>query len=884
MNRQPPYSKENEHKNNSKHSANRALPLSGEPEGASGASFISHSLSLPLQSVSAVLTLLDEGCTIPFISRYRKERTGNLDEVQITNISELNDRLKELGKRKETILKTIREQEKLTPELEVKIHACMDSTELEDIYLPYKPKRRTRAQIAREQGLEPLALAIMREASPDPSERRGEAPPNLPERGGVPMRTQKGEYSTLPPHLNKVLASLSPPLSGRSGGALALDIIAEIVSENQQARNTVRTAYQRGAVITSKVIKKMKDTDKAQKFADYFDFSEPLRRCNSHRLLAMRRGEDQGILRVSITIDSEECISHLTRQFVRGHGVCQTLVSQAVEDSFKRLINPSIENEFATLSKDRADEEAIKVFTENLRQLLLSPPLGQKRVLDPGFANGCKIACLDEQGNLLHHEIIYPHPPRNQVRQATEALQRMINTYKIEAIAIGNGTASRESKEFVENSLTPHPPLRKERGSEASPNPSEGRGGAPPNLPERGGVPIRTREDKGAFNPPPHLSKELANLSLPLSGELEGASIFLVSEDGASIYSASPVAREEFPDEDVTTRGAISIGRRLMDPLAELVKIDPKSIGVGQYQHDVDQSKLKHSLDQTVMSCVNQVGVNLNTASLHLLTYVSGLGPALARNIIDYRREHGPFTSRAQLKKVKRLGDTAFQQCAGFLRIPDAKNPLDNSAVHPESYHIVEQMAKDLKCTIKDLIGNKKLLAEIDVQRYNSLTPSAPSNSPEGGRVPMHTREDKGALNLPQHLSEVSASLSPPLSGRSGGALGATLHDILTELEKPGRDPRGEVEVFEFDKNVHTLSDLIIGMELPGIVTNITNFGAFVDIGVHQDGLVHISQLSDRFVTDPTQVIRLHQHVRVRVIEVDMYRKRIGLSMKNIKQ
>ena len=719
MNRQPPYSKENEHKNNSEHSANRALPPSGELEGASGASFISHSLSLPLQSVSAVLTLLDEGCTIPFISRYRKERTGNLDEVQITNISELNDRLKELGKRKETILKTIREQEKLTPELEAKIHACMDSTELEDIYLPYKPKRRTRAQIAREQGLEPLAMAIMEEAkaptAPSNSPEGGrEAPPNLPEWGGVPMRTREKKGTlNLPQHLSKVLASLSPPLSGRSGGALALDIIAEIVSENQQARNTVRTAYQRGAVITSKVIKKMKDTDEAQKFADYFDFSEPLRRCNSHRLLAMRRGENQGILRVSITIDSEECISRLTRQFVRGHGVCQTLVTQAVEDSFKRLINPSIENEFAALSKERADEEAIKVFTENLRQLLLSPPLGQKRVLalDPGFANGCKIACLDEQGNLLHHEIIYPHPPRNQVSQATEALQRMISTYKIEAIAIGNGTASRESKEFVENSLTPLPPLRRERGREAPSSSPEGGREASPNPSERRGVPI-----------PPRLSKELASLSPPPSGRSGGASsIFLVSEDGASIYSASPVAREEFPDEDVTTRGAISIGRRLMDPLAELVKIDPKSIGVGQYQHDVDQSKLKHSLDQTVMSCVNQVGVNLNTASRHLLTYVSGLGPALAQNIVDYRREHGPFTSRAQLKKVKRLGDTAFQQCAGFLRIPNAKNPLDNSAVHPERYHIVEQMAKDLKCTIKDLIGNKKLLAEIDVKRY--LTP-----------------------------------------------------------------------------------------------------------------------------------------------------------------
>ena len=842
MIRQTPYSKENKDKNNNEHSANRALPFtslrsvtvgSGESEGAIRATFISHSLSLPLRSVSAVLTLLDEGCTIPFISRYRKERTGNLDEVQITNISELYDRLKELGKRKETILKTIREQEKLTVELEAKICSCMDSTELEDIYLPYKPKRRTRAQIAREQGLEPLALAIMREA------QKPTAPSDSSEGGRDKVASSLlrcGGIGT--PLLSEGLGEASPPLSGKSEGAL--DIIAEIVSENQQARNTVRTAYQRGAVITSKVIKKMKDTDEAQKFADYFNFSEPLCRCNSHRLLAIRRGEAQGVLRVSITIDSEECISRLTRQFVRGHGVCQTLVTQAVEDSFKRLINPSIENEFAAFSKERADEEAIKVFTENLRQLLLSAPLGQKRVLalDPGFANGCKIACLDEQGNLLHHEIIYPHPPRNQVRQATEALQRMINTYKIEAIAIGNGTASRESETFISNILQ-------------------------------------------------NSANNFGNILK-----------YVVSEDGASIYSASPVAREEFPDEDVTTRGAISIGRRLMDPLAELVKIDPKSIGVGQYQHDVDQSKLKHSLDQTVMSCVNQVGVNLNTASLHLLTYVSGLGPALARNIIEYRREHGAFTSRAQLKKVKRLGDTAYQQCAGFLRIPDAKNPLDNSAVHPESYHVVEQMAKDLKCTIKDLIGNKKLLAEIDVKRYlntNSLTPSAPSSSPEGereappnlperGGVPMCTREDKGTLNLPQHLRKVSASLSPPPSGRSGGALEATLRDILTELERPGRDPREEVEVFEFDKNIHTLNDLIVGMELPGIVTNITNFGVFVDIGVHQDGLVHISQLSDRFVTDPTQVIRLHQHVRVRVVEVDMHRKRIGLSMKNIKQ
>ena len=863
MIRQTPYSKDNEPKNKSEHSANRTLPLSGEPEGAN-ASFISHSLSLPLQSVSAVLTLLNEGCTIPFISRYRKERTGNLDEVQITNISELYNRLKELGKRKETILKTIREQEKLTAELEAKIWSCMDSTELEDIYLPYKPKRRTRAQIAREQGLEPLALAIMREASPNPSERGGDKLASILQK--YQGRAKESLFSRArigtPPFTSLRSVTVG---SGRSGGAPlplsgesegALDIIAEIVSENQQARNTVRTAYQRGAIITSKVIKKMRDTDEAQKFSDYFDFSEPLRRCNSHRLLAMRRGEAQGILRVSISIDSGECVTRLTRQFVRGHGVCQTLVNQAVEDSFKRLINPSIEKEFATLSKERADDEAIKVFTENLRQLLLSAPLGQKRVLalDPGFANGCKIACLDAQGNLLHHEIIYPHPPRNQVRQATEALRRMIRTYKIEAIAIGNGTASRESETFISNILQ-------------------------------------------------NSANNFGNILK-----------YVVSEDGASIYSASPVAREEFPDEDVTTRGAVSIGRRLMDPLAELVKIDPKSIGVGQYQHDVDQSKLKHSLDQTVMSCVNQVGVNLNTASLHLLTYVSGLGPALARNIIEYRREHGAFTSRAQLKKVKRLGDTAYQQCAGFLRIPNAKNPLDNSAVHPESYHIVEQMAEDLKCTIKDLIGNQSLLAQIDIQRYKSITPQAPlrrergseapSSSLEGGRgalpnlpeptvtdrrevkggVPMCTREDKGTLNLPQHLRKVSASLSPPPSGRSGGALEATLRDILTELERPGRDPREEVEVFEFDKNIHTLNDLIVGMELPGIVTNITNFGVFVDIGVHQDGLVHISQLSDRFVTDPTQVIRLHQHVRVRVVEVDMHRKRIGLSMKNIKQ
>ena len=790
--------------------------LKNTKEKPQGASFISRSLSLPLQSVSAVLTLLDEGCTIPFISRYRKERTGNLDEVQITDISELNERLEELGRRKETVVKTIREQGKLTTALEKQIRACMDAAELEDIYLPYKPKRRTRAQIARGQGLEPLAALLLLQREQHPGECAG--------------RFVKGD-----------IKDAGTALAGAS------DIIAEIVSENQQARNTVRAAYRREAVITSKVIKKMKDTDEAQKFADYFDFSEPLRRCNSHRLLAMRRGEDQGILRVSITIDGEECISRLTRQFVRGHGVCQTLVSQAVEDSFKRLINPSIENEFAALSKERADEEAIKVFTENLRQLLLSPPLGQKRVLalDPGFANGCKIACLDEQGNLLHHEIIYPHPPRNQTRQATEALQRMINTYKIEAIAIGNGTASRESKEFVENITT-------ETTTGPSPSP----------LPHREGSDYcHLPKSKQQFtdNASPNFAKQTDNYHNPNSkpqstghitplplgegagegpvGSASSLFIFRVSEDGASIYSASPAAREEFPDEDVTIRGAVSIGRRLMDPLAELVKIDPKSIGVGQYQHDVDQAKLRHTLDQTVVSCVNQVGVNLNTASRHLLAYVSGLGPALAGNIVDYRREHGPFTSRTQLRKVKRLGETAYQQCAGFLRIDNAENPLDNSAVHPESYPIVGQMARDQGCTIKELIASPGLRRNIRLDRYVT-----------------------DRIGLP------------------------SLKDILGELEKPGRDPRGAVEAFEFDKNVHTPGDLAVGMELPGIVTNITDFGAFVDIGVHQDGLVHISRLADRFVADPTQVVRLHQHVRVRVVEVDMRRKRIGLSMKNIKQ
>lgn len=710
---------------------------------------IAQTLNLSEKNVDATLTLLNDGCTIPFIARYRKERTGNLDEVQITRIAEMNDRLVETDKRKETILKTISEQGKLTEELEHKIVNCWDNSVLEDLYLPFKPKRRTKAQIAREQGLEPLAtlLLMQREQNPMVASKR---------------------------FVKDDVQNEAAALQG------AKDIIAEIVSEDQQARNTVRNAYKREAMISSRVIKKVEDTDEAQKFSDYFDFFEPLRHCNSHRLLAMRRGEAAGILRVSISIDGEECIDRLNRQFVHGRGACQTLVAEAVEDSFKRLINPSIENEFAGLSKERADEEAIKVFTENLRQLLLSAPLGQKRVLalDPGFANGCKIACLDAQGNLLHHEIIYPHPPKRLYAQATVAVLRMIRQYNIEAIAIGNGTASRESKEFITDCLS-------------------------------------------------HLAEE---------GK-ETPKVFVVSEDGASIYSASLTAQEEFPDEDVTTRGAVSIGRRLMDPLAELVKIDPKNIGVGQYQHDVDQAKLRHSLDQTVESCVNQVGVNLNTASKHLLMYVSGLGSALAQNIVDYRKEHGAFTSRAQLKKVPRLGAVAFQQCAGFLRIPNAKNPLDNSAVHPESYHIVEAMAEEQNCSVSELISNKEFIKRIELNRYVS--------------------DEVGLL---------------------------TLNDILQELEKPGRDPREQLEEFEFDTSVHSIDDLKEGMELPGIVTNITNFGAFVDIGVHQDGLVHISQLSNKFVSDPNTVVHLHQHVRVRVTQIDYKRNRIGLSMKNVKQ
>ena len=705
--------------------------------------FIAQRLNLHEKSVENTLALLEEGCTIPFISRYRKERTGNLDEVQIAHISDLNDRLKEMQKRKETICKTITEQEKMTPELQQRIDDCWDSTELEDIYLPFKPKRRTRAQVARERGLEPLAKIIMLQRENNPKL--------------AAQKFVKGE-----------IANVDEAIQG------AQDIIAEHISENEVSRNQLRGAFRRTASITSKVVKSKQDTDEAQKYRDYFDWTEPLRRCSSHRLLAMRRGEFEGILRVSISPIDEECIERLQRQYVRYRSACGTLIAEAAEDAYKRLLKPSIENEYAALSKEQADEEAITVFSENLRQLLLSAPLGQKRVMgiDPGFRTGCKVVCLDAQGNLLHHDAIFPHPPVNKRMQASVAVERMIDKYHIEAIAIGNGTASRETVDFIKSLI-----------SHLSPAPK----------------------------------------------------VFTVSEDGASVYSASKVARDEFPDEDVTVRGAVSIGRRLMDPLAELVKIDPKSIGVGQYQHDVDQTKLKHSLDQTVESCVNLVGVNLNTASQHLLTYVSGLGPVLAKNIVDYRKDNGAFTSRSQLKKVPRLGPAAYQQCAGFLRINDAKNPLDNSAVHPESYHIVEEMAHDCGCSVAELVNDKTLQKTIDIKKY--------------------VREDVG---IP------------------------TLTDIMSELEKPGRDPREQLEEFEFDPNVKEIDDLVEGMVLPGIVTNITNFGCFVDIGVHQDGLVHVSQLADRFVRDPNEVVKLHQHVKVRVMEVDLRRNRISLSMKGV--
>lgn len=710
------------------------------------AQHIARSLQLSVEAVGNTLSLLEEGCTIPFISRYRKERTSGLNEVQIAAINDENERLKEICKRKETIVKTITEQGKMTAALQKRIDDCWDATELEDIYLPYKPRRRTRAQVAREQGLGPLAQIILLQRTRDPEEAAR-------------------------PFLKGDITDTGKALKG------AQDIIAETVSEDERSRQQVRGAYRRTATITSKVVKAKADSNEAAKYSDYFDWKEPLRRCSGHRMLAMRRGEAEGILRLSIDpIDDDECIERIARHYVYGQTPCGRLVAEAIEDSYKRLLKPSIETEFFNQSKEQADDEAIRVFAENLRQLLLGAPLGQKRVMgiDPGFRTGCKVVYLDAQGNLLHHEAIFPHPPINKRMQATTHIQQMIEKYHIEAIAIGNGTASRETRSFVEDALN---------------------------------------------------SSSVAQSQHP--------QIFVVSEDGASVYSASKIARDEFPDEDITVRGAVSIGRRLMDPLAELVKIDPKSIGVGQYQHDVDQTKLKRQLDQTVESCVNQVGINLNTASSHLLQYVSGVGPILAKNIVDYRRENGAFTSRAQLKKVPRLGPSAYLQCAGFLRIPNAKNPLDNSAVHPESYAIVEQMARDQQCTVQDLIDRKDLRSHIKIEKYATTE-----------------------IGIP------------------------TLTDIMKELEKPGRDPREHLEEFEFDSRVQTINDLEEGMVLPGIVTNITNFGAFVDIGVHQDGLVHISQMANYRIAHPTDVVKLHQHITVKVLEVDHRRHRISLTMK----
>lgn len=703
---------------------------------------IATALKLPVHRVENTLKLLQGGATIPFISRYRKEATGGLDEVQIGDIHTRYEKLCELAKRKETVLSTIEEQGKLTDTLRERISNCLDATELEDIYLPFKPKRKTRAEAARQKGLEPLAMLLL-------------------------MQRENNLSARVRQFIKGDVKDEEDALKG------ARDIIAEQVNEDERARNLIRNQFSRQAMIISKVVKGKEKEEAALKYRDYFDFCEPLKKCTSHRLLAIRRGETEGILKVSITPDDESaCTERLERQYVHGNGECSAQVAEAVNDAYKRLLKPAIETEFSALSKEKADEEAIRVFAENLRQLLLAPPLGQKRTMgiDPGYRTGCKVVCLDAQGTLLHNEAIYPHPPKSETALAGRKLVKLVEQYKIEAIAIGNGTASRETERFVTSQ----------------------------------------RYDR----------------------EVQ---VFVVSEDGASIYSASKIARDEFPEYDVTVRGAVSIGRRLMDPLAELVKIDAKSIGVGQYQHDVDQSKLKASLDQTVESCVNLVGVNVNTASKHLLTYVSGLGPTLAQNIVDYRTENGAFHSRKELLKVPRMGAKAFEQCAGFLRIPQANNPLDNSAVHPESYAIVEKMAKDLKCSVADLIKNKELRSQIDIKNYVTDT-----------------------VGLP------------------------TLTDILQELDKPGRDPRQKIQVFEFDKNVQTIDDLREGMELPGIINNITNFGCFVDIGIKENGLVHISQLADKFVSDPTTVVSMHQHVRVRVLSIDHERKRIQLTMKGL--
>ncbi len=697
---------------------------------------IATALNIAVHQVKNTLTLLESGATIPFISRYRKEATGGLNEVQIAEISEQNEKLCEMAKRKDTILKTIEEQGKLTEELKKRIETCWNATELEDIYLPYKPKRKTRAESARQKGLEPLATILM-------------------------MQRENNLMARARTFINKEVKDEEEALKG------ARDIIAEQVSEDERSRNQLRNQFNRQAIITSKVIKGKEE--EAIKYKDYFDFSEPLKRCTSHRLLAIRRGEAEELLKVSISADDEECAERLKRNYVRGNNECSRQVQEAVHDAYKRLLKPSIETKFAALSKEKADEEAIRVFAGNLRQLLLAPPLGQKRVMgiDPGYRTGCKVVCLDAQGNLLHNETIYPHPPKSEHALSSRKLTKLVEQYAIEAIAIGNGTASRETEAFVTNQ----------------------------------------RYDR----------------------KLQ---VFVVSEDGASIYSASKTAREEFPEYDVTVRGAVSIGRRLMDPLAELVKIEAKSIGVGQYQHDVDQTALKKSLDQTVESCVNLVGVNLNTASKHLLTYVSGLGPTLAQNIVDYRTENGPFASRKELMKVPRMGAKAFEQSAGFLRIPGAKNPLDNSAVHPESYAVVERIAKDMKCSVEELIKNKELRSKIDIKKY--VTPT---------------------VGLP------------------------TLTDIMQELEKPGRDPRQQIKVFEFDKNVKTIDDLKTGMVLPGIVTNITNFGCFVDVGIKENGLVHVSQIRREFISDPTTVVSIHEHVQVKVLSIDYERKRISMTM-----
>ncbi len=693
---------------------------------------------LQVAHIANTLKLLGEGCTIPFIARYRKELTGGMDEVKIAALDDALDKLTELEKRRATILNTIEELGKLTPELRQRIEECQDATSLEDLYCPYKPKRRTRAEVAREKGLEPLALFLLMQT------------PQTPE----------GKARTFV-NPAKGVATADEALKG------ACDIVAEMVSEDERARSAVRHNFAREAVLTAHVVKGKES--EAQKYRDYFDFSQPLKRCPSHRLLAIRRAESEGLLKVSISGDDGRCVERLTQQFVRGKSPAAPYLTEAVCDGYKRLLKPAIESEFAASAKEKADEAAIRIFADNLQQLLLAAPLGQKRVMaiDPGFRTGCKVVCLDAEGNLLHHEAIFPHPPKNDTARAAERVRLLVRQYQVEAISIGNGTAGRETERFVRD------------------------------------------------------------LQLP------GVEVFSVSEDGASIYSASKVAREEFPDQDVTVRGAVSIGRRLMDPLAELVKIDPKSIGVGQYQYDVNQPLLKKQLDQTVEHCVNLVGVNVNTASRHLLTYISGLGPLLAQNIVNYRAEHGAFASRRELMKVPRMGEKAFEQSAGFLRIPGGKNPLDNSAVHPERYALVERMATDLHCSVSDLLQKAELRRQIQLSRY------------------------------------VSDEVGMP-----------TLRDILSELDKPGRDPRKSLNSFEFDPTVHELEDLRPGMLLPGIITNITDFGCFVDVGVHTKGLVHVSQMADHYVKSPAEVVSLHQQVEVRVLAVDLDRQRLQLSLK----